>query len=153
MRRLSESIAVKASSSFTLACVKTSLLEHGPQGSASLALRFPLPDAFVRGLTVEKSVSLAIAYAQDGEGNDVAISWKPAGTRALPEFSGRLSTSAETQESCRLTLAGGYLPPGGVAGALFDSLIGVRIARATILALLNEFAAGIESDYAARLVP
>jgi hypothetical protein len=52
-----------------------------------------------------------------------------------------------------LTILGAYTPPGGVAGLLFDRLIGCGIANATVAALLAEFKESIETDYAIRLVP
>ena len=152
MRRLSRSIHVNAPASFALAFVRTYFLQRGPEGAARLALRFPLPDALMSGLTIEKIVLLEFASARaDTHASSIAIGWKPLATRALPSFSGMLEALAAGREACRLTIEGEYAPPGGVPGALFDRLIGVHIAGATLSALLTRFTADIEADYLQRV--
>jgi uncharacterized membrane protein len=136
--------------------MSTYFLERGPQtGGADLALRFPLPKLFIDGLTLEKRVVVHLHYNRGaGGGESLAIGWEPLGEGAsLPSFDGTLAATAETEASCRLTILGGYTPPGGIAGILFDCLIGYRIANATIAALLAQFKESIEADYAVRLVP
>ncbi len=156
MRRLSNSAAVKAPASFALAYIATYFLERESRDSAKLALRFPLPNFLIDGLTVEKvvAVSLAVEYAAADSGNKrVLINWQPAGTRLLPSFSGTLAAAAAGEELCRLTIEGGYVPPGGLAGAIFDNLVGIRIARATLTALLAQLGQAIEADYLRRMLP
>ncbi len=154
IRRLNDSVAVKAPSNFALAYINTYFLERGPQGTADLALRFPLPKIFIEGLTLEKSVSLKLEYgARNGGSKPVLIGWEPIGTNALPSFSGTLTAPEETDITCRLVIEGEYAPPGGLIGSVFDQLIGVRIARATLDALLAQFALAIDADYAARSYP
>jgi hypothetical protein len=156
VRRLTRTVPVKAPSSFALAFMSTYFLERGRQASgAELALRFPLPKLFVDGLTIEKRVVVHLRYNRGGSPSDsLAIGWEPLGDgAALPSFDGTLVAQPETEGSCRLTILGGYTPPGGIAGLLFDRLIGFRIANATVGALLAEFKESIEADYSARLVP
>ncbi len=152
MRQLSSSLQVKAPASFALAFVRTYFLQRGPEGSARLALRFALPNIIMSGLTIEKVVLLEFASAPaDAHRQSVAIGWKPLATRALPSFSGMLEALAVSTETCRLTIDGAYTPPGGLAGVLFDRMIGVRIARATLAALLARFTVDIEADYLQRV--
>ena len=49
-----------------------------------------------------------------------------------------------------LTLSGSYNAPGGIAGAAFDALVGRRIAKATLVALLEQLSAAAEADYRTR---
>jgi hypothetical protein len=154
MRELTRSVAVKAPSSFALAFMTSYFMDRGAQrNGAELALRFPLPHFIVDGLTVEKRVMVHLDYASGGSGHPLTIGWQPLGKGPLPGFSGALAASAQTDETCRLSITGTYAPPGGIFGLLFDQLIGVRIAGATISALLEQFKDAIESDYAIRLVP
>jgi hypothetical protein len=154
LRRLARSAMVKAPSSFALAFVSTYFLERGPQtGGAELALRFPLPRFIVDGLTLEKRVLVHLSYSGGSGDHPLTIGWQPVGKGPLPSFDGTLAATPESEATCRLTIGGAYAPPGGVPGAIFDELIGVRIARATLAALLDQFKSAIESDYAIRLVP
>ena len=43
------------------------------------------------------------------------------------------------------------MPSGGTLGTAFDALVGVRIARATLCARLEQLAGGIEAEYTARI--
>jgi len=155
VRRLTQTVPVKAPSSFALAFMSTYFLERGPQtGGAELALRFPLPKLLIDGLTLEKRVIVHLRYKSGGASESLGIGWEPSGDgTSLPSFDGTLVATPETEAACRLTILGGYTPPGGIAGMAFDRLIGFRIANATIAALLAEFKASIEADYAIRLVP
>jgi hypothetical protein len=49
-----------------------------------------------------------------------------------------------------MTIDGTYDAPGGVAGQLFDAVLGVRIAHGTLEELLNNFRDAIETDYRTR---
>jgi len=155
VRRLTRSATIKAPSSFALAYAHTYFLERGSHvNGAELALRFPLPHFIFEGLTLEKRVKVRVKYGAGNTGSrPLTIAWQPVGKGPLPGFDGTLAATAETETTCRLTIEGSYTPPGGIAGAVFDHLIGVRIANATIAALLQQFQQAIEADYAARLVP
>jgi hypothetical protein len=155
VRRLTQTVPVKAPSSFALAFMSTYFLERGPQSAgAELALRFPLPKIFIDGLTLEKRVIVHLRYNRGTGGESLAIGWEPLGEGAsLPSFDGALVAAPETESTCRLTILGGYTPPGGIPGVLFDRLLGFRIANATIAALIAQFKESIETDYAIRLIP
>lgn len=65
------------------------------------------------------------------------VHWESADGGPYPVFDGQLIVAAdETYESCRLTLEGSYTPPGKVAGAAFDAVLGSKIASATAKELL-----------------
>ena len=58
--------------------------------------------------------------------------WEAEGGGAFPAFTGSLSAADEGAGFCRLDLDGAYSPPLGPAGALFDAVLGKRIAQATV---------------------
>lgn len=153
MRRLTRSISVKAPSAFALAYLTSYFTERGAQTTgAELPLRFPLPGGLVDGLTIEKRVKLHLSY-RGGLGEPLRIVWRPIGAGPLPGFDGTLSTEFVGETTSRLTIAGTYTPPGGIAGVAFDQLIGVHIAGATLMALLGQFADAIQTEYLVRVVP
>jgi hypothetical protein len=156
VRRLTRSVTVTTPSSFALAFMNTYFLERGSEtNGAQLALRFPLPRFIIDGLTLEKRVLVRLKYTASSSSSDhpLMIDWQPLGNGPLPAFTGTLAATQQTDTRCTLAIDGSYLPPGGPAGAIFDQLIGVRIANATITALLEQFKKSIEADYAIRLVP
>ncbi len=155
MRRLSRSASVNAPSTFAVAYVNTYFLERGRHASgAELALRFPLPRFFVDGLTLEKRVLVQLHFDPGASGNHaLTIEWEPLGGGPLPSFLGTVAATPQAEAACTLTIAGRYAPPGGIAGIAFDTLVGGRIASATLMALIQQLKNSIEADYAARLVP
>lgn len=75
------------------------------------------------------------------------IHWKPQGG-PYPEFEGELTVRAdETWETSRLELRGSYRPPGGIAGAAFDLVVGGHIASSTAQALLRRLGDEMETRY------
>jgi len=154
VRRLGRSVTVNAPNTFALAFMNTYFLERGPQtNGAELALRFPLPRFILDGLTLEKRVIVRLVYTAGGGSHPLTLAWQPVGSGPLPSFAGTLEAAPQSETTCRLTIAGSYTPPGGIAGIVFDQLIGVRIAGATLAALLEQFKLSIEADYHIRLVP
>jgi hypothetical protein len=87
--------------------------------------------------------------AEPGRAHDAfEVSWT-AGTRFFPDFRGTLRLRIASVDETLLTLEGEYRPPFGGAGAVFDVLIGRRIARATMGDLLERLAAEMEKRQAA----
>ena len=76
------------------------------------------------------------------------IEWH-AGTRLFPDFHGTLRLRIASITATRLTFEGGYRPPLGAPGRLFDALIGRRIARATLHGLLKRIGDALEAREAA----
>ena len=74
------------------------------------------------------------------------IAWRPQTRGMFPDFRGVLTVRPE-RRGVRLRLDGQYEPPYGAPGSVFDFFVGRAIARRTMLRLLDEFAADIESEY------
>ena len=76
----------------------------------------------------------------------INLTWDPD-DRFVPKFAGTLSGESFQDGKSRLTLAGKYDPPFGPVGAVFDAVLGHRIAAATADAFLQDVKQFIESDY------
>jgi hypothetical protein len=73
------------------------------------------------------------------------VEWKPEPGGIYPAFEGRITIFAAEQDGgAVLELAGRYTPPGGALGQVFDSLIGARIASATLQELVTRLGAAID---------
>ena len=87
--------------------------------------------------------------AETGRAHDeLDICWT-AGTRFFPDFRGTLRLRIASVDETRLTLEGTYRPPFGMAGRIFDIVLGRRIARATMCDLLDRLADAMERREAA----
>lgn len=153
MPRLTVSVAACAPDEFTLSYART-FFEERASGTrvAQIELHVPLPP-IAHGITIDKAVTLRAHWVPDRSGTHaLGISWSTPDSNAFPGYDGVLTACGSSDGQCVLTLAGGYRPPGGIAGAVFDSLAGRRIARATIDALLAQIRDGAQADYATRLL-
>jgi hypothetical protein len=150
VRELSVTLPVKAPSGFALGFLNTYVTDLA--GSASegvLPLHYTV--THLAGLTLERDVSVRVDYVAKPVGPAVLnICWEPDKS-LFPRFSGTLSSEPDGERACKLTIAGEYDAPGGVAGQLFDAVIGVRIAHGTIEQLLMRFRDAIEEDYKKRM--
>jgi hypothetical protein len=80
-----------------------------------------------------------------------AIHWSAESGGPYPVFEGQLIVEADEVYECFwLAMAGGYVPPGGAVGALFDIVAGRRIADSTAQAFLEELRRQIEFTFADR---
>jgi hypothetical protein len=85
--------------------------------------------------------------SEAGTGKDaIVLSWDPD-DRFVPKFAGALSGEGLEGGKSRVTLVGQYNAPFGPVGAVFDAVLGRRIAAATANALLRDMQKFIESDY------
>jgi hypothetical protein len=129
------------------AYLEQSIAGHAESGeSAPLTLSLAIP-----GVELVKNVTVTFSRATDPMHFDQPwhIHWTPR-AGPYPDFDGELTVRAdETYETCRLELRGSYRPPGGVAGAAFDKVLGHRIAYATARALLQRVGDGMEARYTA----
>jgi hypothetical protein len=76
------------------------------------------------------------------------LSWEAVGDGFFPVFRGTLTVAEdETYKTCRLILEGTYHPPLGVAGAVFDAVLGSRIAQATGAELLERLRTFLNASY------
>ena len=153
MRELAVSTPVKAPGEFALAFLNTYIRDQAAgSGEAQLSLRFPLRRLF-GGLVLEREVTVQVDYlprSPDGF-HHLAIHWQPDDTTIFPTFDGRIEAQPEGPQACFLSIVGTYDVPLGVAGALFDAVVGYRIARGTLEGLLAEFKTLIEEDYRSRM--
>jgi hypothetical protein len=79
-----------------------------------------------------------------------AVHWEAEGDGPYPIFEGELHVEAdEDYQTFFLTLEGGYEPPGGAAGQVFDAVIGRHVAIASARGLLQQLCTEIESLFAA----
>ena len=69
------------------------------------------------------------------------VDWEPSGAGPYPTFSGTMNVYAEPDpRESRLEIDGNYEAPGGGFGRFFDMLVGRRIARASLLDLVERIA-------------
>ncbi len=92
-------------------------------------------------------VRIHYELSQGADGHAVInLTWDPD-DRFVPKYTGVLSGAILEDGSSRLTLAGKYGVPLGPVGAVFDAILGRRIAAATVHAFLADIKEFIESDY------
>ncbi len=103
-------------------------------------------------LSLGKAVTIDVHYIPSiGAPHALRVSWSPNGTTAIPTFHGTMVAEATSQNACRILLCGTYEPPGGIVGALFDALVGRRIAKRTVRAFLKRLGALAEAEYRTRM--
>jgi PAS domain S-box-containing protein len=73
----------------------------------------------------------------------LSFTWRCGGWFPLPEVHGFITVRPHGTLT-RLTLDGQYTPPGGIAGRVFDTLVGRRIAKRSIQRLVREMALFVE---------
>lgn len=150
MRELSVSTPVKAPAGFTVAFLTEYVTDTcGVEGKTLLPMRFTLTQ--LAGLTLERDVNVRVEYAikDDGSPAEMQISWDPD-AKLFPRFEGKVNCEPTGEKTCLMTIAGNYDAPGGVAGQLFDAIVGVRIAQGTLERLLAQFRDAAEADYMRR---
>jgi hypothetical protein len=151
VRELSVAVPVSAPGGFALAFLNTYVgdLAGGDAGHGTMPLRYSLTQ--IAGLVLERDVSVHVEYVPQPGGlpPSLTIAWEPDES-LFPSFRGVLHAMPENERSCTLSIAGTYDVPGGIAGQLFDAVIGVRIANGTIEQLLEQFRDAIEEDYKKR---
>lgn len=112
-----------------------------------LTLRLDLASLKLPGaVQARHEVRVNHALAEEGGQKKLAISWDPE-DQVVPRFTGTLTTAAKETGITTLTLDGEYSPPGGIAGAAFDLVVGRKVAAATAQALLADMKAFVESDF------
>ena len=117
-------------------------------GRCSLTLIAPMPDNREIARDVDATAT-RVAPSSNYRCN-YRIGWGSGVARGIPTpgFEGTITLQAgEDYDECELRLDGEYDPPAGVAGALFDSIAGRRLAHATLGALLDGVRDALRSDY------
>ena len=78
------------------------------------------------------------------------VHWEAEEGGLYPVFDGTLAVGGdEDYNAFWLLLDGTYVPPGGIVGAVFDAVVGHRIAVATAKSLLGDMSEAIEASIAA----
>jgi hypothetical protein len=96
-------------------------------------------------------VALSKAHRPDDMTPRYAVHWEAEAGGPFPVFDGELTIGADEDYSAFwLVLNGAYEPPGGVAGKVFDAVLGHRIAESTAAGLLAEMRADIENRFFAQ---
>jgi hypothetical protein len=104
-------------------------------------------------LSLDKEVDVfltPIPHAEEGRGCALDVRWEPTGG-PFPRFDGTLRIAPVGDDACVLELAGAYEPPGGALGALFDGLVGHRLARATLHDLVARIGRSVTAEYERRV--
>jgi hypothetical protein len=118
-------------------------------GVARLRLRVPMiSSANVLGVSLVRDVRVEAQRARDELNlNDlIRIRWGPEGRAVVPCFDGTLVVWAEDDaDRSYIELDGTYEPPLGTAGAIFDEMIGHRIAQSTAREFLKDLKCAIEN--------
>jgi hypothetical protein len=124
-----------------------------PQAAANYVASLPVKDGkpvvalrvAIADLIVERSADLVLKHARDYPGYEIMdIEWRAHDGGLYPVFCGTLSVENVTGNYCRLDLDGSYVPPLGLAGAVFDAVAGHKIALATARELLDDIRIGFE---------
>jgi len=119
-------------------------LPYNPSVGAHVVMR-----AWIAAIVIECEVLLKMSAVKTTAALEVIeVLWRPLGGEPCPEFKGTLCAEPLFQGSCRLTLSGEYVPPGGIPGAAFDALFGHHIAEQSIRDLLQTFKTDMERLYA-----
>jgi hypothetical protein len=125
------------------------LTPGAPSGTCALTLVVPTSDKHEIARVVTATTERVPGTANYQ--SNYKIRWdggKTAGGFPTPSFSGTLQLGAgETYSECALVLEGSYEPPGGVAGGIFNELIGKRIAHSTMSTLLDEVGRELHRDH------
>jgi len=109
-------------------------------GKPVVALR-----AKVNDITIERKADLVLKHARAYPGYEIMdIEWRPHDGGPYPVFRGTLSVEDEGGNFSRIDLDGAYAPPLGVAGAMFDAVVGHHIATEVAKQLLGEIKMGFE---------
>jgi hypothetical protein len=112
-----------------------------------LTLRVDLSSLKLPGTSQARhEVRVAHEPIEEGGKKKLALSWDPQ-DQMVPRFAGTLSAAEKDAGTTTLTLDGAYTPPGGVAGAAFDLVVGRKIAAATARALLEDIKQFMGSDF------
>jgi hypothetical protein len=149
MTRLRQELLVDCPYHFARTCLEEILRPLAASGQERvILLSVPVGDR-----SVAKEVNTEFSVAVDPRHFDEpwAVHWEPKGGGPYPTFDGTLTVRAdETYDKSWLELEGQYKPPLGVAGAVFDAVIGKRIAELTAKGLLERIGSSLVARYQAQ---
>jgi hypothetical protein len=104
------------------------------------------------GASVRQSVSVKLGIPRPiDDGLVLPLAWHATGREEwLPTFTGELAVTAARQGT-RVRLSGVYTVPFGVVGRFGDGVLGRRLARRSLRALVERLAGHLESEAQAHL--
>ena len=103
---------------------------------------------YVQDRIWERRADLVLKHVRSHAGYEIMeIKWRPHDGGLYPVFRGTLSVEDVTGNYCHIDLDGSYVPPLGVAGAVFDTVLGHHIAVAVARELLDEIKVGFELGF------
>ncbi len=110
-------------------------------GGAMLTLYIKLGDA-----SISHDVIAKLTAPKGSPGfREMGVTWTPKDGGPYPDFEGTMTLTDQSANSSTLTLSGRYGPPGGIAGAAFDAVVGRHMATASLKALLTTLKSAIEA--------
>ena len=150
MSTLKESIVVQTPFVQAADLIERFFIASSPE-NAELTLRLTAPGAGLGIGGFELAHDVVVSFRRSKGRNQTIvfeIHWESADSGLYPVYDGTLTVAQdETYESCRLILEGKYTPPGWVAGAAFDAVLGSRIADATAKDLLERMRSFLLGGY------
>jgi hypothetical protein len=108
-----------------------------------------LPD--IGELSREVSVTIGDPMRK-GSLTRIQLSWRVPHSDAFPVFQGFFEIQPLSSYEIQLALLGYYHAPLGMIGAVFDMVLGRRIAEATVRHLIDEISKSIEEPVTAKKV-
>jgi hypothetical protein len=147
MNHINVSVTVGLAPHQTMARLESFLREYAPQTEMTFALRAPFDiSALNVGLTLQRDVTARFVPLGDNR-SAYAIAWQPVGAGPFPAFAGTIFISASEADEAEsiLALDGHYHPPLGVAGDVFDAILGKHIAQASASDLLERISMYIDN--------
>ncbi len=104
------------------------------------------PGKLLRAAVVQESAQVRDVTDGTMVHEALMVIWQARLRLPLPDFHGLLTVRVRAPGT-EVNIQGSYVPPFGIAGQLFDSVIGRRIARVTFQKLLDDVCAYLEAQY------
>jgi hypothetical protein len=146
MNHINVSVGSERTPDETVARLRRFFREYAPEAEMTFTLRAPFDIAALGvGLTLQRDV--VARFAPLGEAASAfSIGWQPVEPGPFPAFAGTLfvTPSESADRESILTLDGHYHPPLGIAGEMFDALLGKHIAQASAADLLERISLYID---------
>ena len=123
-------------------------MHRAGDGSVRIALRLPvIMFAAWKSAIERRGVAEFFPLKSSGDRFPTySVNWSARDGGPFPVFYGALAVEQlSSGDRIGLVLSGNYVPPFGRFGALFDAVVGHRIAHATARDLLSDIAACIEA--------
>ena len=148
MREIRENIALDVPASQAERCILQCFDRYRtPEGDIEIPLHVMLAEFGIPGgVSLERLVKVHVAKRRDAQNlnDEIALQWDPGAGQPFPSFTGTLTVWSESPETSNVELRGGYEPPLGTAGKIFDDAVGRSLARHTARQFLQTLAQGAQ---------